>query len=130
MYTWLYKKIWDGLNNDDGRSTVVHFINEKGQLFESAKGAIEHLKNLNMEQEAESLRDLHSSMCKVWIRGDETVPVGWMIRRSKEKEFIMSPDGKQYVSRSAAIGDMVKNGCSEEDLKKMSDPLKLRNKEI
>jgi len=120
---WLFKKVWDG--KDDGRITVIHYISDKGQLYESAKTAIEYLKTtVQSKEKIANLLELQTFLCKVWNEGDETVPAGWKIRKSKEREFLLSPDGKQYISRIVALTDMAKNGCKKEELDEMMDKLK------
>ena len=65
-----------------------------------------------------------------WQEGDHTLPRGWKMRKTGEREFILSPEGIQYMSRVVSVTDMVKRGCREADIEEMRRKLKYEGKNI
>ena len=59
-----------------------------------------------------------------WQEGDHTLPRGWKIRKTGERENILSPEGVQYLSRVVSLTDMVKRGFRETDIEEMRSKLK------
>ena len=46
------------------------------------------------------------------------------MRKTGEREYILSPEGVQYMSRVVSLTDMVKRGCREADIEEMRSKLK------
>ena len=49
-----------------------------------------------------------------WTQGDHTVPNRWKARKTEDREFILFPEGTQYMSRVFVLLDMVKREYEEE----------------
>ena len=57
-------------------------------------------------------------------------PMTTKMRKTGEREFILSPEGIQYMSRVVSVTDMVKRGCREADIEEMRRKLKYEGKNI
>ena len=58
----------------------------------------------------------------MWM-ADETIPFGWLKRKTKDREYILSPFGKQYMSRVVALTDMLMLGFDLKDIESMRNVL-------
>ena len=46
------------------------------------------------------------------------------MRKTGEREYILSPEGVQYMARVVSLTDMVRRGCREADIEEMRSKLK------
>ena len=132
-HNWLYKVNWEGQTHRGKWSDNLVYLSRDGVTFESNKAAVEHMREsaeYDEEDEArcrEFVKRRNQETQEVrfqWGPGDETVPRGWRMRRTGGREYILSPEGLQYMSRVVALTDMVKRRCSEADIEQMRSKLK------
>ena len=113
-------------------STNLSLLSAEGIEFKSYKPAIEFMKSSDRysESDVNDLKVLIEEKCiirrqsiKDWYE-DETVPPGWKVRIARGKadagkQFYLSPTGKQFPCRKAALQFMISENYSEHSLEEM-----------
>ena len=132
-HNWMYKINWEGQCNNGKWSDNLSYLSREGVTFESNRTAIEYMAASSDYDEEDEQRCKEFSKKRnqetqevrfQWNDGNHTVPKGWKMRKTGEREFILSPEGHQYMSRVVAVTDMVKRGCLESDIEEMRSKLK------
>jgi len=118
-------------------STNLSLLSTEGREFKSYKLAIEFMKSSNSyaATDINDLKALAEEKCigrrqsiKDWYE-DETVPAGWKLRiahgkADAGKQFFLSPAGKQFPCRKAALQFMISENYSEDQVVEMRQLLK------
>ena len=125
---WMYKRTWEGLISSGSFSTNTVYITREGNVFESVKLAVEFMESLEeeyTEKDREQLKAFQVQLSRVttkrrddWVEA-ATVPPGWMVRpgAGKEtKEWVLRPDGRQFMTRCIALQYLAKEGADQEDI--------------
>ena len=125
---WMYKRTWEGMISSGSFSTNTVYITREGNVFESVKLAVEFMESLEeeySEKDREQFKAFQMQLSRVttkrrddWVEAD-TVPPGWMVRpgAGKEtKEWVLRPDGRQFVTRCIALQYLAKEGADQEDI--------------
>merc|ERR1712129_208320 len=108
------------------------YLGRLGEYFTSAKKAYEFLlesSDYTME-DADGIKDKMEQETKSKIpdkynwKEYENLPVGWKIRKMKNKchkmvEYFLAPDGKHIRGRNSSMEHMDKHGYSQEDIVKI-----------
>ena len=150
---WLFKRTWEGVISNGSFSTNTVYLSSEGHVFESNKTAIDFMatnkKSYKMDN-IDKIKEfqviilnyyflsyishfiLQVNLCKEttrkredWIE-NESVPVSWKVRTSagsSGKEYILRPDGQQFMSRINALQHLIKEGYDEADLRVMKNKL-------
>ena len=138
-HNWLFKINWEGTTNNGKWSENLCYFSREGITFGSNITAVEYMKessDYNGEdedrcKEFSKRRNQETQEVRFqWQEGDHTLPRGWKMRKTGEREFILSPEGIQYMSRVVSVTDMVKRGCREADIEEMRRKLKYEGKNI
>ena len=138
-HNWLIKINWEGTTNNGKWSENLCYFSREGIAFGSNITAVDYMKessDYNEEDEARckefsKRRNQETQEVRFqWQEGDHTLPRGWKMRKTGEREFILSPEGIQYMSRVVSVTDMVKRGCREADIEEMRRKLKYEGKNI
>ena len=131
---WLFKRIWEGTSATGRVVSTIHYMADDGELFESAKSALEHIESNSVDytsRQVETFKEFQTLIWKtsVFKRGDwfedETVPTGWKRRviGASGRESILRPDGKQYMSRITALQAMTEENYEGEIIQSMRSKL-------
>ena len=129
---WLYKVKSEGFTKEKQWYSTIHYFTEDGDTIESFKNVLAKLKEANASAETlEKCKQFIAEQKPVevkyeWKDGGESLPKGWKTRVSDsegEWEWILSPDGKMFRSRVLAAEDMVKRGCSKEQVDEMKEKM-------
>ena len=118
-------------------STNMSLLTSEGKEFKSYKPAIEFMEsNQNYtKNDINDMKLLIEEKCTVRRQSikdwgeDETVPSGWKVRvahgkAEAGKKFFLSPEGKQFPCRKAALQFMIKESYSEDQVAEMRKLLK------
>ena len=125
---WLYKRTWEGLISSGSFSTNTVYISREGNVFESVKLAVEFMESMEeyKEKDIEQLKAFQAQLSRVttkrredWVESD-TVPPGWKVRpgcgKEAGKEWVLRPDGRQFMTRCIALQYLAKEGADQEDI--------------
>ena len=129
---WLFKVRCEGFTKDKKWYSTIHYFTEDGETIESMKNVLIKLKEISAS--AKTIENCNQFIAEQkpaevkydWKDGGESVPKGWKTRVSDsegEWEWILSPDGKMFRSRVLAAEDMVKRGCSKEQVDEMKEKM-------
>ena len=130
FYGWSRTSL--GQMKDNKWSENLTYFSREGISFESNKPAAEYMRNspdytevdaLNCKEFVKRRNQETQEMRFSWNQGDHTVPNGWKMRKTEDREFILSPKGRQYMTRVVALTDMAKRGFEEELLEEMRSKL-------
>ena len=132
---WMYKRTWEGLISSGSFSTNTVYITREGNVFESVKLAVEFMESLEeeyTEKDIEQFKAFQVQLSRVttkrrddWVEAD-TVPPGWMVRpgAGKEtKEWVLRPDGRQFMTRCIALQYLAKEGADQKDIDLLRESL-------
>ena len=118
-------------------TNTFHYYSDQGQLFLSAKRAMEAMRSRHMNPDTiaavrrnmlESKRFTGRARYK-WQEGGETLPEGWRRRRRRGKgaggwvELLLSRDGVQFRSRQEALLYMLRHGYPAEEVEELREKL-------
>ena len=130
---WIFKINWEGTLTSGKYSDNLYYMSRECVVFGSNITAVDYMKESPFYTEEDEARCKEFSkrrnqetqeMRFEWLEGDHTLPKGWKMRKSGEREYILSPVGIQYMSRVVSLTDMVKRGCREADIEEMRSKLK------
>ena len=115
------------------QSQDIHFLTEEGLELSSYQAATEHLVLTGFpESDVNNLKKLmeeHSTLRRAfnhdWLES-KTVPLGWKMKAANKHgiEFLLTPEGKQFPSRRAALQFLIKEKHSEQEISTMRKLLK------
>ena len=98
----------------DGNKQSVAFLDEKGELVEGRRKAMERLAGSSKQviSKFESLMKMFTAKSRAedyeWDSSDPTIPTGWKSRHSGQRTIFLSPEGEKFFSRSNIIEHMVR----------------------
>ena len=129
---WMFKRAWEGTDTRGRQISNTHYLTKEGNVYESAKNAIEFMESTGYynEQDTLNIKDFQNMLCKVstkkredWEVDEETLPSGWKKRITAKMEYFLRPDGKQFKSRCIALQTMVKDGYDTTVINEMRSKL-------
>ena len=127
---WLYKK---------HHQHSSEFLDDQGNYFRNPEAVVRHLKqNAGVDhrtafskfcENQSKNREVDRKIDSSWKEGDQTVPSGWMV---KEQNFgnnskalkLLSPDGKIFQGRRAALKFMINNQYPDENVTELRNYMK------
>lgn len=117
------------------------FIAPSGDIFNSRRGLIEHLRSdpgmtetdvANAQQLFDEIKATWVNNLQDYVEGDKSVPPGWRIKyfsgvkangKERERNYILAPSGTRFQSRARAIQYMVENSYPTEHINYMLSQL-------
>ena len=129
---WLYKIHWEGQMRDGKYSENLVYFSREGVTCESNKTAVEYMRDSPDYDEQDEIRCKEFAKRRnqetqdvrfKWNDGDHTVPKGWKMRKTGEREYILSPENIQYMSRVVALIDLIRKNSNLEEIEAMREKL-------